>query len=154
MGKTNGSRDDAARLAFGPPQWQDAQADHLRVHCAAGRRDRDESTLPNEFNISPSFFNTMSDTANLLSSTSPQGDNILSAAEEFRAAAASKVREFKDALKVEDIKSLTDRVAREAGARWREVSDNAALFIKENPGKAAVAALGIGFAIGLLFRRD
>jgi ElaB/YqjD/DUF883 family membrane-anchored ribosome-binding protein len=43
---------------------------------------------------------------------------------------------------------------RETMQRWREVSDNAAAFIKENPAKAALAALGIGFAIGLLFRRD
>jgi ElaB/YqjD/DUF883 family membrane-anchored ribosome-binding protein len=142
------------RLAFGPPQWQDARADRLRMQRAAGWKDRDESTLLNEFNKSPSFFNTMSDTADRMPSTLPQGDNILSAAEELRAAAAAKAREIKDALKVDDIKTLADRVARETSARWREVSDNAAVYIKDNPGKAALAALGIGFAIGLLFRRD
>ena len=81
-------------------------------------------------------------------------DNILSATDELRAAAAAKAQQFRDALKSDDVKAATDKVLRETTERWREVSDNAAAFIKENPGKAALAALGIGFAIGLLFRRD
>ena len=81
-------------------------------------------------------------------------DNILSATDELRAAAAAKAREIRDALKSDDVKAATDKVMRETAERWREVSDNAAVFIRENPGKAALAALGIGFAIGLLFRRD
>lgn len=81
-------------------------------------------------------------------------DNILSATDELRAAAAAKAREIRDAFKSEDVKAATDKVVRETTERWREVSDNAAAFIKESPGKAALAALGIGFALGLLFRRD
>ncbi len=81
-------------------------------------------------------------------------DNILSATDELRAAAAAKAQQFRDAFKSDDVKAATDKVVRETTERWREVSDNAAAFIKENPGKAALAALGIGFAIGLLFRRD
>ena len=81
-------------------------------------------------------------------------DNILSATDELRAAAAAKAREIRDAFKAEDVKAATDKVVRETTERWREVSDNAAAFIKESPGKAALAALGIGFALGLLFRRD
>lgn len=92
----------------------------------------------------------MSDTAILPA----PAENILSATDELRAAAAAKAREIRDALKSEDIKAATDKIVRETTERWREVSDNAAVFIKENPGKAALAALGIGFAIGLLFRRD
>lgn len=84
----------------------------------------------------------------------PPAGNILSATDELRAAAAAKAREIRDALKSEDIKAATDKIVRETTERWREVSDNAAAFIKESPGKAALAALGIGFAIGLLFRRD
>ena len=81
-------------------------------------------------------------------------DNILSATDELRAAAASKAQQFRDVLTSDDVKAAADKVFRETTERWREVSDNAAGFIKENPGKAALAALGIGFAIGLLFRRD
>lgn len=96
----------------------------------------------------------MSEPATLSSPPLYPADNILNAAEELRAAAAAKVKEYENALKSEDLRVLANRVVNETGARWREVSDNAAVFIKENPGKAALAALGIGFAIGLLFRRD
>ncbi len=81
-------------------------------------------------------------------------DNLLSATDELRAAAAAKAQQFRDALQSDDVKAATDKVVRETTERWREISDNAAAFIKENPGKAALAALGVGFAIGLLFRRD
>ena len=91
----------------------------------------------------------MSDSATL---TAP--GNIRDAAEELRAAATATAQQFRDALQSEDVKAAADRIARETTLRWREVSDNAAAFIKEYPGKAALAALGIGFAIGLLFRRD
>ena len=86
--------------------------------------------------------------------SSGPADNILSATDELRAAAAAKAREIRDAFKSDDVKAATDKVVRETTERWREVSDNAAAFIKESPGKAALAALGIGFALGLLFRRD
>jgi ElaB/YqjD/DUF883 family membrane-anchored ribosome-binding protein len=81
-------------------------------------------------------------------------DNILNAAEELRIAATARARQLSEALKSGDVKAATDRLVAETSQRWREVSDNAAAFIKESPGKAALAALGIGFAIGLLFRRD
>ena len=95
----------------------------------------------------------MSEPATFLPSALP-ADNILSASEELRAAAADKARQLQDVLKSDDVKAAADRAIREAVNRWREVSDNAAAFVREHPGQAAVAALGIGFAIGLLFRRD
>jgi ElaB/YqjD/DUF883 family membrane-anchored ribosome-binding protein len=101
------------------------------------------------FNHSTDLF--MSESATLSSSA---GDNILDAAAELRAAASARAQQFRDALQSDDAKAAADRLARETMQRWREVSDNAAAFIKENPAKAALAALGIGFAIGLLFRRD
>ena len=93
----------------------------------------------------------MSDSATL---APPAPDNILNAAEELRAAASAKAQQLRDALQSGDVKAATERILRESSQRWREVSDNAAVFIRENPGKATLAALGIGFAIGLLFRRD
>ena len=127
---------------FSFPQVQDAHT--------AGGRERDTSTPRFDFNHSTDHSHPMSDTAIF-----PEpADNILSATDELRAAAAAKAREIRDALKSDDVKAATDKVMRETAERWREVSDNAAVFIRENPGKAALAALGIGFAIGLLFRRD
>jgi ElaB/YqjD/DUF883 family membrane-anchored ribosome-binding protein len=87
-----------------------------------------------------------------LSASAP--DNILNAAEELRAAATARARQLRDALSSGEMKAATDRIVNETSQRWKEVSDNAAAFIRENPGKAALASLGIGFAIGLLFRRD
>lgn len=96
----------------------------------------------------------MSETDPMVPADGLPAHNLLSAADELRAALEAKTQQFKEALKTEDLHALKDRVMRQASTRWREVSDNAAVFIKDNPGKAAVAALGIGFAIGLLFRRD
>lgn len=96
----------------------------------------------------------MSTTAAALAASEKPADNILSASEQLRAAAEATAGQLRDVLKSDDVKAATDRLAKEAGQRWREVTDNAAVFIRENPGKAALAALGIGFAIGLLFRRD
>ncbi len=82
------------------------------------------------------------------------GDNILDAAAELRASAGARAQQLREVLQSDDAKAAADRITRETMQRWREVSDNAAAFIKENPAKAALAALGIGFAIGLMFRRD
>jgi ElaB/YqjD/DUF883 family membrane-anchored ribosome-binding protein len=80
--------------------------------------------------------------------------DLSATANELRAAAEAKVQQFAEALKKEDLKALTNRAVNEAAVRWKELSDNAAVFVRESPGRAALAALGIGIAIGLLFRRD
>jgi len=36
---------------------------------------------------------------------------------------------------------------------WDDVVDNAKGYVRDNPGKSLAIALGVGFAIGLLFRR-
>ena len=95
----------------------------------------------------------MSNTATAMPASDTPADNILHAAEELRAAAAGKAAQIREALKSDDIKAATDRVVKETSQRLREVTDNAAVFIRENPGKAALAALGVGFAIGILFRK-
>ena len=84
----------------------------------------------------------------------PAPDHLLSAADDLRAVALAKAEQLCGALTSADARSATEKLLNDTTRRWREVSDNAAGFIKENPGKAALAALGIGFAIGLLFRQD
>jgi ElaB/YqjD/DUF883 family membrane-anchored ribosome-binding protein len=96
----------------------------------------------------------MSETA-LSSATGPPASGDLStAADELRALAETRVKQFTEALKSQDLKALTDRAVAEASARWKEAGTSAAAFVKESPGRAALAALGIGFALGMLFRRD
>lgn len=54
----------------------------------------------------------------------------------------------------EEVKSragaLRDRI-RETD--WDEVTEKASDWVRQNPGKSVAIALGVGFAIGLLFRR-
>jgi ElaB/YqjD/DUF883 family membrane-anchored ribosome-binding protein len=95
----------------------------------------------------------MSETASPLN-TASTAEDLPAAAHELRTAAEAKVRQFTEALKSEDLRALTNRAVNEAAVRWREVSSSAAVFVRESPGRAALAALGIGFAIGMLFRRD
>ncbi len=96
----------------------------------------------------------MSQPATPLSSAASAATDLSTAANELRAMAEARVQQFAEALKSEDIKALTHRTVNEAAERWRELSASAAVFVRQSPGKAALAALGIGFAIGLLFRRD
>jgi ElaB/YqjD/DUF883 family membrane-anchored ribosome-binding protein len=103
--------------------------------------------------------NSTTDHYQLMSATAaatltPAADELSAAATELRLAAESKVKEFAGALKNEDLQSLADRAVKEATTRWEEVSEQVAAFIKESPGKAVLAALGIGFALGAMFRRD
>ena len=54
----------------------------------------------------------------------------------------------------EDVKSragaLRDRIR---DTDWDEVTDKATDWVRQNPGKSVAIALGVGFALGLLFRR-
>jgi ElaB/YqjD/DUF883 family membrane-anchored ribosome-binding protein len=92
--------------------------------------------------------------ATAAATATPAADDLSAAALELRTAAESKVKEFAEALKSEDLQTIADRAVQEASTRWREVSDQVAAFIRESPGKAVLAALGIGFALGAMFRRD
>jgi hypothetical protein len=96
----------------------------------------------------------MSETSSPLNTAAPAATELSAAANELRAVAESKVLQFAEALKSEDLKALTNRAVNEAATHWKELSTSAAVFVRESPGRAALAALGIGFAIGLLFRRD
>ena len=46
--------------------------------------------------------------------------------------------------------SLRDKIR---DTEWDDVVDNAKGYVRDNPGKSLAIALGVGFAIGLLFRR-
>lgn len=39
-------------------------------------------------------------------------------------------------------------------AQWKAAGDEAMSYIRAHPGKAALAGLGVGFALGLMFRRE
>ena len=77
------------------------------------------------------------------------------AAEDLRSAAGAMASEYRG--KAED--AWGDARER-AGAAWGEATDRARTFqqdaeqyVRENPTKAVVTALGIGFVLGMIFRR-
>jgi ElaB/YqjD/DUF883 family membrane-anchored ribosome-binding protein len=96
----------------------------------------------------------MSANSTSMSAAAHAADDLSSTAKDLRAVAETKILQFAEAMKSEDLKTLTNRAVNEAAAHWKELSANAGVFVRESPGRAALAALGIGFAIGLLFRRD
>ena len=76
-------------------------------------------------------------------------EKIDAARESFGGRVKGKVGEV-----AEEVKSragvLRDRL-RETD--WDEVTEKASDWVRQNPGKSVAIALGVGFAIGLLFRR-
>ena len=51
-----------------------------------------------------------------------------------------------------EFKDAAGKVLDESSVHWKELSDQALAYVKENPGKSVLAGLGAGFLIGLLFR--
>lgn len=84
----------------------------------------------------------------------PAAENVIEAVNEFKAAAEAKAREFGQAAgeKLNEMKDAAGRVLQDSRGQWKEVADQAAAYVRENPGKAVLAGLGAGFLIGLLFR--
>ena len=80
-------------------------------------------------------------------------DRVVDAVQDFKAAAEAKAREFGQAAgeKLSDIKETASRLLQDTG-KFKELSDHAVAYVKENPGKSVLAGLGAGFLIGLLFR--
>ena len=76
-------------------------------------------------------------------------EKIDAARESFGGRVKEKVGEV-----AEEVKSragvLRDRL-RETD--WDEATEKASDWVRQNPGKSVAIALGVGFAIGLLFRR-
>ena len=46
--------------------------------------------------------------------------------------------------------SIRDKIR---DTEWDDVVDNVKGYVRDNPGKSVAIALGVGFAVGLLFRR-
>ena len=84
----------------------------------------------------------------------PLAANVMEAANELRAAAEAKAREFGEAagVKLDEFKEAAGRVLDDSSVKWKELGDHAVAYVKENPGKSVLAGLGAGFLIGLLFR--
>ena len=93
-------------------------------------------------------------------------EHVKTAADDFKAAATAKAQEIRRAAekKVEELRQAAQEKAREfsgaAGTAWSDARSQAQTwqtkgesYVRENPTKAVLVALGVGFFVGLMFRK-
>lgn len=91
--------------------------------------------------------------------TSTQGGAIPTAAQAKLESTKSHVRAAADDIKsaagvmAEDYRDRAEQAWGEARERARTFQEESEEYVRDNPTKAVCAALGIGFLLGLIFRR-
>ena len=77
------------------------------------------------------------------------------AAEELRAAAEAKAAALRAQAeaKAQEWKGRAEQVYSDAQTRARTLRDDGEVYVRENPTRAVLTSLGIGFVLGLIFRR-
>ena len=93
-------------------------------------------------------------------------DHLKAAADSFKTAATAKAEEIRKAAeqKADEIRAAAEDKAREyrghAEHAWSDARTKAKYwqtegeaYVRENPGRAILIALGVGFVLGLLFRK-
>ena len=81
--------------------------------------------------------------------------HVRKAAEDLRSAAGVMAEDLKSAAgaMAEEYRDKAEQVWDDARARARTLQDDGEQYVRENPTKAVFTALGIGFVLGLIFRR-
>ena len=74
---------------------------------------------------------------------------------EIRGKVETKAQEFRETAeeKAQDFRERAEQKYGEARARSRTFQDDGEAYIRENPMRAVMTALGVGFVLGILFRR-
>jgi ElaB/YqjD/DUF883 family membrane-anchored ribosome-binding protein len=77
------------------------------------------------------------------------------AAEDLKAAAEAKAQELRHVAesKANEFRSRAELAYDEYRSRARTLREDGEAYIRENPLRAVVTALGVGFVLGLIFRR-
>jgi ElaB/YqjD/DUF883 family membrane-anchored ribosome-binding protein len=77
------------------------------------------------------------------------------AAEDLRSAAGAMAEEYRGKAEQvwDDARGRAEQAIGDAKVRARTFQDDAEQYVRENPTKAVVTALGIGFVLGMIFRR-
>ena len=77
------------------------------------------------------------------------------AAEELRAAAEAKAAELRATAgtKVQEYRSKAEEGFEQARTRAHSLREEGEAYVRENPLQGVLTALGVGFVLGLLFRR-
>ena len=76
-------------------------------------------------------------------------EKIDAARESFGGRAKGKMEEVAEGVKAR-AGALRDKLR---DTDWDEVTEKATDWVRQNPGKSVAIALGVGFALGLLFRK-
>jgi ElaB/YqjD/DUF883 family membrane-anchored ribosome-binding protein len=81
--------------------------------------------------------------------------HVRKAAEDLRSAAGTMAGDLKSAAgaMAEEYRDKAEQVWDDARERARTFQEDGEQYIRENPTKAVFTALGIGFVLGLIFRR-
>jgi ElaB/YqjD/DUF883 family membrane-anchored ribosome-binding protein len=81
--------------------------------------------------------------------------HAIHAAEDLRAAAEAKAQELRAAAeaKAQEYRGKAEQVYGEARVKARTFREDGEQYIRENPTRAVFTALGVGFLLGLIFRR-
>jgi ElaB/YqjD/DUF883 family membrane-anchored ribosome-binding protein len=81
--------------------------------------------------------------------------HAIHAAEDLKAAAEAKAKELRAVAeaKAQEYRGKAEHAYGEARVKARTLRDDSEQYIRENPTRAVLSALGIGFVLGLIFRR-
>jgi ElaB/YqjD/DUF883 family membrane-anchored ribosome-binding protein len=76
-------------------------------------------------------------------------------AEELRTAATAKAEEFRTAAtaKAEELRGKAEHAWGDAKVKARTYQDDGEAYVRENPTRAILTAVGVGFILGLIFRK-
>ena len=82
-------------------------------------------------------------------------DTATAKAQEFRQTASAKAQEFRQSagVKANEWRDYAQDYYGTARERAKTFQDDGETYIRENPMRAVVTALGVGFVLGILFRR-
>jgi ElaB/YqjD/DUF883 family membrane-anchored ribosome-binding protein len=81
--------------------------------------------------------------------------HVRKAAEDLKSAAGSVAGEYRGKAEQawEDARGRAEQAWDDARTRARTFQEDAEEYVRENPTKAICTALGVGFVLGLIFRR-
>ena len=82
-------------------------------------------------------------------------EHVRQAADELRAATAAKAQQFRDAAegRAQQVRGMAESGWEDAKVKAQDFVAETEEYVRSNPTKSILTALGVGFVLGLLFRR-
>lgn len=120
---------------------------------------RPASTVPPVNPTTPAYGSPEADVESSKSHVRHAADDLRSAAEtkarELRAAAEAKAAELRGRAEVKatELRGKAEEAYGDARAKVQHLREDGEHYVRQNPSQAVLAALGIGFVLGLVFRR-